>query len=100
VLEELPTPDFTHYYLRAGRIYHSSGRLWTSHYDLSDGRKRRTIYADSGRMGFNQDTTDLFLTLLRRNVHGQQQPPATFERVRFDAEERQGRRQQGGPGGR
>jgi lipopolysaccharide export system permease protein len=88
VLEELPTPDFTHYYLRAGRIYHSSGRLKdVTIYDLSDGQKRRTIYADSGHMGFNQDTTDLFLTLYSGEMYTvNSAQPGTFERVRFDVQ--------------
>jgi lipopolysaccharide export system permease protein len=32
-------------------------------YDVSDPQARRTTYADSGTMSFNQDQTDLFLTL-------------------------------------
>lgn len=87
VVQPIRSQDYsTRYYLRAGRIDHATGRLRNvSIYDLSDGLVRRTIYADSGRMGFNQDTTDLFLTLYHGEmytVHTSRQP-AAFERVGF-----------------
>jgi lipopolysaccharide export system permease protein len=87
VVQPIRTQDFrTRYYLRAGRIDHGSGRLRdVTIYDLSDGARRRTIYADSGRMGFNQDTTDLFLTLYAGEMYTvNAQQPGAFERVSFE----------------
>jgi lipopolysaccharide export system permease protein len=52
------------YVLEAGRIDAETGRLWeVTIYDVSDGSLIRTIKADSGRMAFNQEQTDLLLTL-------------------------------------
>jgi lipopolysaccharide export system permease protein len=87
VIEEIRTQDYrTRYHLRAGRIDHGSGRLKdVTIYDMSEGLRRRTIYADSGRMGFNQDTTDLFLTLYSGEMYTvNAQKPDGFERVRFE----------------
>jgi len=66
VLNEIRAGDFgaSTYYLKAGRIEPGTNRLWdVVIYDLAEPNRRRTIYADSGRMAFNQDLTDLFLTL-------------------------------------
>ena len=38
-------------------------------FDLGDGEIERTIYADSGRMAFNEAQTDLFLTLYDGSMH-------------------------------
>ena len=86
VLEEIRGQDFrTRYFLRAGRIHHASGRLKdVTIYDLSDGLQRRTIYADSGHMGFSRDTVDLFLTLYSGEMYTVKTPQAaTFERIAF-----------------
>ena len=51
-------------FIKPGQVDHTSGNMKNVViYDLSDSQYRRTIYADSGRLVFNQDTTDLFLTL-------------------------------------
>ena len=48
------------YYLRAGRIDPSSGRLRdVTIYDMSGQQSRRVIYADSGRMAFEEGQIDL-----------------------------------------
>ena len=73
------------FYLRAGRIDQGADRLReVVIYDLADAARRRTIYADSGFMRFNQDTTDLTLTLFDGYIHdydGAQ--PGLFRRVFF-----------------
>jgi len=73
------------FYLRAGRIDQGADRLReVVIYDLADAARRRTIYADSGFMRFNQDTTDLNLTLFDGYIHdydGAQ--PGLFRRVFF-----------------
>src|SRR5690606_33950408 len=54
-------------------------------YDLSDPALGRTIYADSGRMAFNQDRTDLFLTLYDGVVHEvRESEPESFQRLFYD----------------
>ncbi|NJD09550.1 MAG: YjgP/YjgQ family permease [Gemmatimonadetes bacterium] len=86
-LEELRSNDFgQRLYLRAGRIYHGSGRLKdVTIWDVSDGQRSRTIYADSGRIGLGRDSVDLFLTLYSGEAFTvKNQTPDNFERVRFD----------------
>ncbi len=52
------------YFIRAGRIDNVANRLEeVSIVDGSDFTRRRITYADSAFMAFNQDRTDLFLTL-------------------------------------
>ncbi len=65
VINEISTQDMrSKYYLQAGTIDGATGRMRdVVIYDLSDPGKARTIYADSGRMAFNRDHTDLFLDL-------------------------------------
>jgi lipopolysaccharide export system permease protein len=54
----------TPYYLEAEKIDAESGTLRrVSIYDVSDQRVSRTIVADSGRMAFNEQRTDLLLRL-------------------------------------
>ena len=51
-------------YLRAGRISRGSGRMQdVVLYDLTDPTRRRTILADSGRLGFVEGRPDLYMTL-------------------------------------
>jgi lipopolysaccharide export system permease protein len=52
-------------YLRAGYIaMDSTGRMRdVTIYDVSDASRRRTIYADSGTLGFAQNRRDLMMTL-------------------------------------
>lgn len=60
----------THYFLQAAIIDHASGMLTdVVIYDLSAGNKARTVYADSGRMAFNESQTDLQLTLHDGWIH-------------------------------
>lgn len=72
-------------YLKPGQIDHGTGNMKNVIiYDMSDAQYRRTIYADSGRLVFNQDTTDLFLTLYDGHVFevGASQPSG-LQRVNF-----------------
>ena len=51
-------------YLRAGRISRGSGRMsQVELFDLTDPTRRRTIYADSGRIALASEGEDLYLTL-------------------------------------
>jgi len=60
-LNEVPPSSL---FLRAGRIDPASGRLRdVTLYDMSGTKARQVIYADSGRMGFEPNLTDLYLTL-------------------------------------
>jgi len=51
-------------FLRAGRIEPADGRLRdVTIFDMSGQQGRQVIYADSGRMGFEANQNDLYLTL-------------------------------------
>lgn len=73
------------YYLQAARIDHITNRMRdVVIYDVSDPRVGRTIYADSGRMAFNEDRTDLFLRLFDghlREINFDE--PQNFQRLAF-----------------
>lgn len=87
VINPIETSDMrSQYYLQAGRIETATNRLWdVVIYDLSDAGQNRTIYADSGRMAFNSDRTDLFLTLRDGSIHeGSVRERQTFQRLFFD----------------
>ncbi len=73
------------YYLRAGRISPNSNRMHdVTIYDISNPRVGRTIYADSGRMAFNQSRTDLYLTLFDGHLREVDlNEPQSFQRVGF-----------------
>ena len=73
------------FYLRAGRIDQAADRLRDIViYDLANTARRRTIYADSGYMRFNQERTDLHLTLFDGYVHDYDRAqPGIFRRVFF-----------------
>jgi lipopolysaccharide export system permease protein len=59
----------TPYYLEAQKIDPETGVMHqVSIYDVSDGGISRTITADSGRMAFNRQRTDLLLTLFDGHV--------------------------------
>lgn len=85
-LNPLQTGDGrSRYYLQAAHIYHTTGRMRdVVIYDVSSPDVSRTIYADSGRMAFNADQTDLFLRLfdghLREVAFSE---PQTFQRLEF-----------------
>ncbi|MGH7504400.1 MAG: LptF/LptG family permease, partial [Longimicrobiales bacterium] len=85
-----PTNDLrTKYYLQAATIDPATNRLRdVVIYDLSLGAKARTIYADSGRMAFNADQTDLLLTLFDGWVHEvDTYQPSKFRRVDFEQQQ-------------
>ncbi|MDQ6888192.1 MAG: LptF/LptG family permease [Gemmatimonadota bacterium] len=51
-------------YLRAGRVDNATALLReVTIWDLSDPMRRRTVYADSGRMGMSKDRRDLAMVL-------------------------------------
>jgi lipopolysaccharide export system permease protein len=86
VLNNLPTTDYRqHYYLRANQIDVATNRLTdVTIYDVSDADLATTVYADSGRMVFNRDRTDLFLTLYNGRVDQvKRRTPAEMDRVFF-----------------
>jgi lipopolysaccharide export system permease protein len=61
-------------YLKAGTIDRGSGQMHqVVIYDLGDPTRRRTIYADSGNIGFAKNRRDLEMVL----YHGQMQEVAT-----------------------
>ncbi|MBI4545320.1 MAG: LptF/LptG family permease [Gemmatimonadetes bacterium] len=86
VINEIQTGDMrTRYFLQAADIEPATNRLRdVVIYDLSAPGRDRTIYADSGRMAFNRERTDLFLTLHDGWIHElDKAEPATFERLFF-----------------
>jgi lipopolysaccharide export system permease protein len=72
-------------FLRASRIEEATGRLReVTIYDLSQAQNRRIIYADSGRMGFAPDQTDLNLRLFHGSIHEfKNGDPAVFQLTHF-----------------
>lgn len=76
------------FYLKAGKITNdpARARLWqVVIYDLADPARRRTIYADSGRIAFAANRVDLDLNLF----HGQMlevstDKPSQLDRLFFD----------------
>jgi lipopolysaccharide export system permease protein len=78
VINEVPPSQ---YFLRAGRIDGATGRLKDiTIYDMGGETSRRIIYADSGRMAYNEGRTDLNLQLYDGSIH-QYRPsdPVTFQ---------------------
>ena len=73
-------------FLRAGHIDEGSNRMReVTIYDLSNPTSRRTIYADSGDMGFTADQRDLQMTLYAG--HMQELPknePGQLQRLFYD----------------
>lgn len=68
-------------YLRAGKIDQAGGRMReVVLYDLADPQRRRTIYADSGRIAFASNHVDLDLDL----YHGQMQEVSTDKPGQLD----------------
>ena len=65
VINPIRTEDYrTRYFVRAARIDDDTQRMWdVTIYDLSDARKLRTVYADSGRIAMNAARTDMMMTL-------------------------------------
>jgi lipopolysaccharide export system permease protein len=90
VINPIRTEDYrTRYWLKADRIDDATQRMWdVVIYDLSNSRKARTVYADSGNMRMNEPRTDMMLTLYDGYVHEvDEYAQAELQRVRF-AEQR------------
>jgi lipopolysaccharide export system permease protein len=86
-INEIQTGDLrTRYFLQAAKIEPATNRLRdVVIYDLSSPERDRTIYADSGRMAFNQDRTDLFLTLYDGVIHEMRDgEPESFQRLFYE----------------
>ncbi len=86
-INEISTEDMrSKYYLQAGTIDPATNKMRdVVIYDLSDPGRSRTIYADSGRMAFNKDRTDLFLDLRTGWVNeGEVMQPERFSRTFFN----------------
>ncbi|HEX7089344.1 MAG TPA: LptF/LptG family permease [Longimicrobiales bacterium] len=86
-INEIQTGDLrTRYFLQAAKIEPATNRLRdVVIYDMSSPERDRTIYADSGRMAFNQDRTDLFLTLYDGVIHEMRDgEPESFQRLFYD----------------
>jgi lipopolysaccharide export system permease protein len=86
VINDIQTSDMqTRYFLQAARIdVRTNGMRDVVIYDLSRPGIDRTIYADSGRMAFNQEQTNLFLTLYDGSIQEMRQAePQNYQRVFF-----------------
>jgi lipopolysaccharide export system permease protein len=75
------------YFLRTNHLDQYSGQMReVTIYDLTDPLRRRTIYADSGKMAFAPNGSDLLLTL--RHGYMLEVPktePAQLQRLHFDS---------------
>jgi lipopolysaccharide export system permease protein len=86
VVNEIQTNDLqTKYFLQATSIDRTTNKLrGVVIYDLSIAGRDRTVYADSGRMAFNREQTDLFLTLYDGSIEEVKEiEPERFTRVFF-----------------
>jgi lipopolysaccharide export system permease protein len=74
------------YFLTAERIDHDRSELFgVTIFDSNDPLRQGTTYAASGEMAFNEDRTDLYLTLRDGFVHEVQSDRiGSFQRVYFD----------------
>jgi lipopolysaccharide export system permease protein len=73
-------------FLRAGRISQSNGHLKdVTIYDMTGQEELQVIYADSGRMGFEANQRDLYLTLWSGSIVQFKAPdPALMQLTYFD----------------
>lgn len=86
VMNEIRTGDFrTKYFLQARGVDQATNNLTdVAIYDVSNPDRARTIYADHGTMAFNQEGTDLFLTLFDGVMQeGDLADPRDFQRLYF-----------------
>ena len=86
VINQLRTTDYsTRYWLQAARIEPATNRLQdVVIYDLSNTRKNRTVYADSGYLTLNRAQTDLLLTLYDGVIHEVgEEAPGELQEVKF-----------------
>ncbi len=91
VVNEVSTRDGDRsqvYYLQAVRINPATSVLeGIVIYDVTDPRARRTIYAQRGTMAFNEERTDLYLTLYDGvSIEVPRDEEGEFRRTRFDEE--------------
>ncbi|HEY0672224.1 MAG TPA: LptF/LptG family permease, partial [Longimicrobiales bacterium] len=87
VINDIQTSNMQNrYFLQAASIDARTNKLRdVVIYDLSLPGRDRTVYADSGRMAFNREQTNLFLTLYDGSVHEvRKSEPANFQRVFFE----------------
>lgn len=75
-------------FIQAAHIDNASSRLDNvTIWDERDADRSRTIYADSGRMAFNEAQTDLYLTLYHGKVQEtRENSPDTFREVWFETQ--------------
>ena len=86
VINDIQTVNMqTRYFLQAARIDARTNKLRdVVIYDLSRPGVDRTIYADSGRMAFNREQTNLFLTLHEGSIQEiRDAEPDNYQRVFF-----------------
>jgi lipopolysaccharide export system permease protein len=87
VVNPLRTGDYrTRLFLKPGRVDHGTQRMWDiTIYDLSNARKSRTIFADSGSFMLNPSQTDMMLTLYDGVVHEvDEQEQLQMQRIFFE----------------
>ena len=75
-------------FLKAGRVDQSSNTMReVTIYDLSDPLRRRTVYADSGRMGMSRDRRDLQMMLFDGlSQEASADSPGELQRLYFDVD--------------
>ncbi len=79
VINEIPPSGM---FLRASRIDANTGRLRSvTIYDMAGTDSRRIIYADSGKMGFTDQGTNLQLKLWQGAIHAFKQSDASLMQV-------------------
>jgi lipopolysaccharide export system permease protein len=86
IINNIQTEDLrTRFYLQAAQINPATNELKdVVIYDMSMPGRDRTVYADSGRMAFNRQQTDLFLVLYDGWVNEvRESDPFAFQRVFF-----------------
>ncbi len=73
------------FFLRANRIDQATYQMRDiTIFDLTNQTRKRTIYADSGTMGFGADQRDLYLTLHNGTMHEtSRQDPRQFQVMKF-----------------
>ena len=87
VVNEIRNDDLSsRYFLQAATIDPATSRMRdVTIYDLSMPAQPRIVYADSGRMGFSEDQTNLSLVLYNGWVtEVEEMQPSSFRRVFFD----------------
>jgi len=72
-------------YIQVGQIDRETNELTdVTIYDQRESRHARTIYAETGEMGYSRDRTDLYLTLFEGITQQQRRKePEAYQRIRF-----------------